>query len=386
MKANSKKLAFIDESGAFGWKLEKSGTSKFFIVSALIIEEDNLSTINEKLSEIQIKYFNKNEIKSNKIGKSHERRAKIIEELLDLPFAIFALVVDKRKLTKRVGLNYKKTFYKFCNNLVHQKLKEAFSKLVITCDEIGGSEYMKEFKLYFERKSLKTNLFEKPEFRFENSKESLVLQMADIIAGTIAQNIEPNEGQKPPNYLKMLSEKITRLEFYPASITTFQLKEEAFRSEDDHKIATLSLYAAQIFLVNNEDTEDEDTILQILIIKYLITKFEYNKYHKYIPTAELQDVVFNATGEHITMQSFRSRIIAKLRDKNVIITCSKKGYKIPSTYSEILDYINHGVSIILPMISRLKACRNYIQLSTLNKIDIIKHVEYPGFKDLFPDY
>lgn len=46
------------------------------------------------------------------------------------------------------GLQYKKTFYKFMNNIVHRELRRAFEKITIVADEIGGNEYIAHHSLW----------------------------------------------------------------------------------------------------------------------------------------------------------------------------------------------------------------------------------------------
>ena len=54
----------------------------------------------------------------------------------------------------------------------------------------------------------------------------------------------------------------------------------------------------------------------------------------------------------------------------------KKGYKIPSKKSEIEDFLNHDSSIILPMLGRLKKCRDKIMLGTNGNVDLYQADAY----------
>ena len=89
----------------------------------------------------------------------------------------------------------------------------------------------------------------------------------------------------------------------------------------------------------------------------------------------------------MSTQAFRTKIIGGLRDKGVIISGSsaKKGYKIPSNTNELYDFINHGTSIIIPMLERLKKCRDIIKLGTLNQVDLFEKTEYAALKKYFDD-
>jgi hypothetical protein len=49
--------AFTDEYGAFGWNLEKPGTSASFIISAVIVKESDLKTYSEEAENLRKKFF-----------------------------------------------------------------------------------------------------------------------------------------------------------------------------------------------------------------------------------------------------------------------------------------------------------------------------------------
>jgi hypothetical protein len=83
------------------------------------------------------------------------------------------------------------------------------------------------------------------------------------------------------------------------------------------------------------------------------------------------------------VQHFRTKIIAKLRDENVIISSSPKGYKLPSKEEELYDFINHGTTIIMPMLARLKKCRDIIKMETLGELDLFNNSEYKELRRYF---
>lgn len=80
--------------------------------------------------------------------------------------------------------------------------------------------------------------------------------------------------------------------------------------------------------------------------------------------------------DKLSIQSFRNKIIAKLRDNEVIISSSSSGYKIPSTEKELYDFVNHGKSIIMSMLHRLKICNDVIRMGTEGQIRLFERAEY----------
>ena len=380
--------AFTDESGAFGWDLDNTSVSTHFIISAIIVKESNLTELRSKVETLRKKYFQTGEMKSSKIGKNHKRRKTILAELKNLPFSIFSVVFDKRGYLESVGLKYKKSFYKFMNNIVHKELRKSFPLLTVVADEIGGSDYMKSFSKYVHEKQDIPNLFGEAEFFFEPSSTDVLIQLADLISGTLAWEYDAHKKKDDnTNFLKLINNKFTRIELYPKTYKTYVLENSALAEDYDKPIAALCLKRAIEFINKYEDDKDEETQAQIIILKYLLFRFMNNDLRDYISTKELKNQLAYTSFADVSTQTFRTKIIGKLRDNDVIISGSsaKKGYKIPAKESELFDFINHGTTIIMPMLARLKKCRDLVKMGTLNELDLFDKTEYSSLKKYFDD-
>lgn len=379
------KYAFVDEFGAFGYDFSNSGCTTHFIISAIIVDRDNLPIVANGVSAIRQKYFQQGEIKSSKIGKNHKRRITIINELKQLPFQIFAFVCDKQKVYENSGLRFKKSFYKFLNNIVYQELRVAYSNLAITADEIGDNDYLQSFAEYVKSKEIPLDLFDNSQFRFENSKYNVILQLADVISGSLAYHYDERKklDAEGYNYISILGDKILRIKVFPETFETFNVNQNDHNPEYNPEIADICYRKAKYFIEINSKTEDVETKQQIAILNYLLFRFMNKSPRKYIPTKELINQLVYLGYEKMSLQTFRNKIIAKLRDNEVIISSSTGGYKIPSTEKELYDFVNHGKSIIMPMISRLKTCNDVIRMGTDGKINLFEKAEYNSLSKMF---
>lgn len=104
--------AYTDESGNHGFNFSQSDISTHFIVTSILVGEDNRELLETEMEAIRKKYFQTGEIKSSSVGKNHKRRCSILNQILKLDFKIFAVVIDKREIDADSGLQYKQTFYK----------------------------------------------------------------------------------------------------------------------------------------------------------------------------------------------------------------------------------------------------------------------------------
>lgn len=276
------------------------------------------------------------------------------------------------------------SFYKFMNNIVHNELRKAFQKLTIIADEIGTNEYMESFCKYVNARQDIPSLLGETNFSFENSKNDVMIQLADLISGSLAYVYDKHkQNEANPSYIKILEDKIIRIEQYPKTFNNYTVSDSALASEYDLEIANLCYTQAVKFINKYEYSDDSDTQAQIIILKYLLFRFMNNDTRTYIFTKELIHQLDGTTLSNISIQGFRLKVIGKLRDKGVIIASSNKGYKIPSKKSEIIDFINHDASIVIPMLARLKKCRDLVKIATVDEIDILSAEEYIDLKQFF---
>jgi hypothetical protein len=382
-----KVYAFTDEYGAFGWEIDNPSVSTHFIITAIIVKESDLVDFMQKSEILRKKHFQTGEIKSSKIGKDHSRRLRILADLQDIPFSIFSVCIDKKLCLENMsarGLQYKKSFYKFMNNIVHRELRRAFKQIVVVADEIGSNEYMQSFCEYVSNHQDIPSLFGDAQFSFQNSKYDVRIQIADLISGTLAYVYDSHKRSADvPDYLKILRNKIIRVELYPKTYKTYTLENSAIADDYDEDIARLCFAQAAKFVEHNADSPDPEIQAQVVVLQYLLFRFMNNDTRGYIYTYELKQQLSNTDLRNLSDQAFRMRIIGKLRDKGVVIASSQKGYKIPSKQSELYDFINHDAKIVIPMLARLKKCRDLIKLGTVNGLDLLDHPEYEQLRVYF---
>jgi len=114
------------------------------------------------------------------------------------------MVLDKKKIPVTLDIIDS-------NSLYYYVMKELLLKLdlkapYITIDGIGGKRYMQEVKTYL-RKNLKASGIEKCEIKFADSKKDSLVQVADIIAGSVARSYRDDRA-KADKFIKLLKNKI----------------------------------------------------------------------------------------------------------------------------------------------------------------------------------
>ncbi|MGV7930642.1 MAG: DUF3800 domain-containing protein [Spirochaetota bacterium] len=376
--------AFIDERGNYGFDFTKNNVSKYFLINAIIIDADNVNSLSTDIEQVRKKYFQTGEMKSSKVASDDKRRFKILASLSKYDFHVFTLVVDKRKLYKDSGLMYKKVFYKYLNKLAYTELFKSFNNLTIIADEYGRKEFMASFQKYMQAKH-PPELFSESYYTFIESKSDVLIQLSDFICGTLALNYEEERGfDYISKVFKLLGDKIIRIAEWPEIYKDyiFDSDNKPQYSELDKLISGRSIFLVNEFIHRNNNSDDYDIKNQCNFLKYLLLHERFIGSDEYISTKEILSNLNSFPNMKINEHYLRSKIVAKVRDEGVIISSGNKGYKIPTSEGDIYSYLNHCNTIIAPMLSRIKKCRDYFLLSSKNQYDILSKKEYENIKSI----
>jgi len=200
-------LVFIDDSGDPSFKIEK-GASKFFVICCLIFDDDleaEKTSIAIKELKRSLKFSEKMEFKFN--GSKYPTRMAFLTVIKDFSFKIRVLVVDKKNIKSELLKNDKQSFYSYFIKMVLRHNKGSILDAKIKIDGSGDRIFRKKFLTYL-RKELNSRQ-EKVvnNLRLVDSKTNQLIQMADMIAGTIRRykEAEKADAQK---YWKIIEPKI----------------------------------------------------------------------------------------------------------------------------------------------------------------------------------
>ncbi|WP_018703768.1 DUF3800 domain-containing protein [Anaeromusa acidaminophila] len=377
------RTAYVDECGNFGFDFRKDGVSTHYIVCAVIVNNENILEIEKKVNEIRKLNFSNNEMKSSSIGNKHSRRAKILTELLLVDFSLIILIADKQAFYNDSPLTeYKGTFVKFLHQKLYESMYTCYPKLKIVEDEYGSSEFQSEFKKYVCKNRPTPNLFNEYDFDYFDSRKCNIVQIADIIAGSTMQHIIDVTA---PDVLKIFKGKIIEIINFPKSFIPYKAGENADTSFDK-QIYMLADQCATAYIDSNKNSNEEDVRLRILFLKKLLFTVRNINDSIYIHSSEITKMLSNILEQKVTRDYLYRRIVAPLRDADVLISSSSHGYKIPTCVDDIYTYINQTSGIISPMLSRIEKCRSLIKKQTDGKLDILDGPALTKFKRYFGDY
>ena len=366
-------FAFVDEYGQANLDTGKPDVGTHFVLTAVLVEPAEASAVRDGVESVRSNHCQTGELRSKKLAKNLDRFRRVLEDLNSLPFKFYSVVVDKREIRTDSGLTYKDSFYKFLGSLLYRKLFDAFPDLHVTADEFGREEFMEEFAKYLVVNHRDT-LFDRPRVTFAASRDEPLVQLADIVCGTLARTYDMTKTTEKSGELLAIIRKDHAIlidewpvRYRPAS-GTGQLVAGDPADED---LARYSIARAEEFIEQHERSVEGDARAQVVTLKRLLYELRFGDSRAYIPTEVLKETV-EAVGESRSDQWLRSSVIAQLRDSGVLISSSPQGYKIPVVIADVGDFVEVTDTIVHPMLNRVARARDAVLLVTQGRVDVLE--------------
>ncbi|MBQ3271610.1 DUF3800 domain-containing protein [Candidatus Saccharibacteria bacterium] len=200
----SKQLVFIDDSGDPGFK--KVSSSNFVMAAALFINPEVAMSLSERISDYRksLGWRDDYEFKFAKIRKD------IIIELLrivsDYDFQIYAAYVDKASFRQTAPIIDKEKLYDWTIKELLSMMPIEEAKIEI--DGRSGKQNMRRTATYL-RREVNHDGSKKLEIKFEDSVDDNLIQLADLIAGSINRSMTNKTDSKV--YIDIIKSKISEI-------------------------------------------------------------------------------------------------------------------------------------------------------------------------------
>ncbi|MBS4001256.1 MAG: DUF3800 domain-containing protein [Desulfobulbaceae bacterium] len=323
------KVVYVDESGAHGFNSSDS-RGNFYVISLVIIDEVKRSDFESKYLSV-IRNHHQSEFLKYSTLKKKRNCNEIIDEIMKLEFSFFSLVVDKSKIHKDSGLKFKTVFYKFLHRIVYERLFKSFQKINIISDDYCDDDFHDSFKKYIKSITQGMSLFKDVEITFVNRDP--IVQLSDIISG-VFRDKQINEQIDIYNKLKTKSLFCYNFpqSFYinQDNVNDSLLEQNGVLNSDIIQEMSIKVTIEAIHKLKDENSK---FLLHLLLLNSFSLHDDYIHSHKIVNHfKEFFDI-------DIEENQVKRSMIPKLRDKGVLISSSPKGYKLPTKYSDILDYI-----------------------------------------------
>ena len=382
IKASPGRTSYIDEYGSFGFDFSTEGASKYYVLCAVIVEDSKIGALHSAVADVKKNNgFAATEMKSSTIGNKYKWRSRIMAQLLAIDFHVLLFIADKREFAQGSPLtNYKKSFIKFLHQRFYDLLYHVYPKLKIIEDSIGSNEFQASFRKYVQNNRPQLNLLNEYDFDYVDSKNEFLVQLADIIGGSIGHSLTDNNS---PNYQEMLKGKIIATEYFPNKKEPYWGSANPDNYKYNQDIYDLSVKCAYDFITKYEHEQDDESRVKVAFLRYLLFHVNNVNPTQYVSAAQILATIREYTSHRVTKDFLYRRIIAPLRDEGVIIASCPRGYKIPISAEDITAYLNQTNTRVSPMLRRVGICRNLILQKTDGNLDILNDDAFVKYKRYF---
>lgn len=181
-------LVFVDESGDPGLKLDR-GSTRYFVVALVVFEENEEAEALDRritLLRTELGLSERFEFKFNKAGKA--MKLQFLNAVAPYTFFYFGIAIDKTLLYGE-GFRIKESFYKYTCSLVFENAKPYLRDAVIVVDGSGSRDFRLQLQPYLKRKMNQGGERLIKKIKLQESARNNLIQLADIIAGSIARSL-----------------------------------------------------------------------------------------------------------------------------------------------------------------------------------------------------
>ncbi len=374
--------AFVDEFGTNELDANKPGVSHLFICVAVVVDSAGLTETDAAVRQMSTDLCGGAEIASKRIGGDHKRRLQFLERIQNLPFGYFALVINKDKLPKDSGYQFKRSFYKNINAMLYEKLARTGDSIKIVADRIGGAEFMASFGPYLQSRGL-PSLFQQCPQVFADGAVTPLIQLADLIAGTLSYCFDPErKGEHSRQFRDILRHRESGIQCWPWDRESALEHDDSPSTYDSQLRKSMQVRVAR-FLDKFENEPEAERQMQVITLKELLFARQFEDRDRQAIVADVLMERLNQAGHlQLGKQAFQSRVIGRLRDEGIILAGTSDGYRLAWSEKDIRDYLDHDQTIIEPMLHRMLTARDSVRSDTAGHLDILDQEKYQRLKKI----
>ncbi|MCJ7740950.1 DUF3800 domain-containing protein [Candidatus Microgenomates bacterium] len=178
-------LVFIDDSGDPSFALDK-GASKIFVIACIVFNDElEAEKTAVAIKDLRRKLGFSDRVEFKFSGSSKKTRLAFLETIKIFKFHIRAIVVNKTKIKSPHLKNNKESFYSYSIKTVLQYSKKTIMDAKIKIDGSGDRLFRRQFLTYLRKELNAPDRKIIKQVRLVDSHTNVLIQLADMIAGTI---------------------------------------------------------------------------------------------------------------------------------------------------------------------------------------------------------
>jgi hypothetical protein len=366
---------FLDEAGDPHFPAGDPGKSTHYVLGGILVPRSRLDDVREAAAMVIKKFFGSGEMKAGarSLQKNPTKRLALLQEIAGLDASFIAVAVDKRELRDDSPLaQWKRSFIKYISALLYRRLFASHDSVQITTDEYGTPDYQEEFKRYVAAKRIPDLFLPTSSFNFGNSTGDPLLQVADLVAGTVFRAIRDGT-EYDRSCIALLRPRLHSFIHWPVVYNPVEPPPRAGEQmERDIAVRDYALSQAARYLSENRESNDDLIQGRIAVLDRLVYAAQFDEDSSSVYADELVAVLRRLRFEFpLSKRWLSSEVIGPLRDDGVVISGSNRGYLIPYRAADLDEHAKDVSSKAIPMLNRLKNYRDGLKLRSGGRIDLL---------------
>lgn len=364
--------AFLDESGDPNLDVEKGATTHY-AVGAVVVEEADLDALRAKVEAVRKHHFQTGPMKSSALRKNPARRLDVLRALDETGYRMLGLVVDKRRLDKESGLKFRASFKKFIDRFMYTKLFRAFPELHVRADRHGRPSFMESFERYLKRDWKQLDLLARPpEIQFVGDESEVLVQAADVVAGSLRVAYEDetslDDAREILSHFHRASLGIQEWPAAPRSAAALAPVDDP--SDFDDIVRRAAEGSAYAFLQASKDEDDPVSLMQVELLQELVRASRFDEEPR-IRRDALVAWLHDRGYRDCKSEFVRRQLIGPMRDREVLIVSSAKGYRLASSVGDIDAHLALMESVVGPILGRVAIMQTLLKRVSIGKLDLM---------------
>jgi hypothetical protein len=201
-------IVVIDDAGDAGFKFSR-GSSRYFVIACVIFNDDvDAEMAAERIRQFRFRkgWNRRYELKFNKLRKDMIKE--LLGEIVKCRLRVRAVVVDKTLVQSHELRSKPESFYNYIIKEVLAR-NDSMVSASVTLDGAAGKAYKRKAAAYFRRE---INQYSRKiaMFSFADSAEDDLVQIADLVAGSIYRSRQANKTDSE-SFLRIIEPRLEDL-------------------------------------------------------------------------------------------------------------------------------------------------------------------------------
>lgn len=207
-------LAFLDESGDTGRKLDK-GSSRYFVVSlALFQDKEEALNCDRRIELLRGELGLPADYEFHFAKNSKRVRVAFLEAVRPYVFTILTVAINKDKeLLTGPGFDVKASFYKYACQMVISNALPYLDQAILVIDKSGNSTFQGQLRKYLKNRLNDDDLAKIKKVKCEDSSSNNLLQLVDYCVGIESRKVQKKKDWQ--EYFQFINTKEIGFQIWP---------------------------------------------------------------------------------------------------------------------------------------------------------------------------